>query len=275
MSDLKDDQKTSELKQGFNGTAREKGPQKTHKKHETPDRDLHALVDQLNDKYKHLEGEDLVRAFVRDGIFGDRIALQSSFGAEAALLLDIVANVKPDLPVLFNDTLLHFDETIHYRDTLIEQLGLTNVISLKPASYDLAGLDPHNDIHTESKEKRDLCCHFRKVAPMARATAGYDALINGRKKAHGGKRQTLDLFSLEGGKIKIQPLIHWDEDRIDAEFKARGLPKHPLVAEGYLSIGCRPEQCTTRGKGREGRWAQDGAGKTECKLHFGDNDFQI
>jgi len=249
----------SELKQGFNYKAG----------------DLKNLVNELNEKYKHLEGQDLLKALIDDDIFADGIALQSSFGAEAALLLDIVSRVKPDLPILFNDTLMHFDETIHYRDDLIARLGLTNVISLRPAAYDLDGLDPDDNLHASSKEGRDLCCHFRKVAPMARATEPYTALINGRKKSHGGKRTALGVFSLEGGKIKVQPLINWDAARIDQEFKERELPKHPLVAQGYLSIGCSPEKCTKPGKGREGRWAQDGAEKTECKLHFGASDFQI
>lgn len=232
-------------------------------------RSMAAIAADLNRRYEGLDGEDLVRVIFNDGVFGDRIALQSSFGAEAALLLDIVAKIDPAFPVLFNDTLMHFPETLQYKTTLVKQLGLTNVWNIYPDGP-MQTLDPQGDLHQGSTQSRDLCCQFRKVAPMASATQRFVALLNGRKKYHGGERTDLQIFTAENDYIKVNPLLNWDAERIDREFEERGLPRHPLWAQGFRSIGCSPEQCTRKpvnaNDPRSGRWASDD-GKTECKLH--------
>lgn len=207
----------------------------------------------------HLDGLDLIRAVAAD--FAGRLAVTSSFGAESAVLLDLVAQVDPGLPVLFIDTGELFDETVAYRDHLTAHLGLTNVQIIGPSreqrqqAADLWATDP------------DRCCHIRKVAPLAAAVQPYAALIDGRKQAHGFDRDSLPPLQLSGDVLKVSPLANWDEDRIDAWFVQRALPRHPLVAQGYRSIGCWP--CTRPTKPgespRAGRWA--GSAKTECGIH--------
>ncbi|MGE5476539.1 MAG: phosphoadenylyl-sulfate reductase [Bacteroidales bacterium] len=206
-----------------------------------------------------LEGGELIAAAARH--FAGRIAVTSSFGAESAVLLDLVAVVDPGLPVIFLDTGELFDETLEYRDTLARRLGLTNVVVVRPTD-------------AERKEAEELwqadaerCCELRKVRPLARAVAGFEALIDGRKRAHGFERGELATVQQSGGVVKISPLANWSEADIEARFLARELPRHPLVAQGYRSIGCWPcTRPTQPGEpARAGRWA--GSAKTECGIH--------
>lgn len=213
--------------------------------------------------YGGLDGLGLLRAMVTHE-FPGRIALASSFGAEAAVLLDFVATIDPATPVFFLDTEKLFEETLSYRDLLIARLGLTNVQVLRPDGAELAAEDPDGTLWSQDV---DACCNLRKTRPLDRALAGFDAWITGRKRFHGDTRATLPVIESEGGKIKINPLASWTADDIGAAFKARNLPPHPLVAQAYLSIGCAT--CTRRvnpgENARDGRWAQ--SDKTECGIH--------
>lgn len=210
--------------------------------------------------YGHLGGKDLIAAMTQQ-VYSGRIAVTSSFGAESAVLLDLVAQVDPSVPVIFLDTGELFDETLEYRYRLERQLGLTDVRVVRPSSEDLSEAE---DLW---RTDHDRCCYLRKVLPLARATEGFAALIDGRKQAHGFERQDLSSIQIVGGVAKISPLANWDEDDVQRAFKQRGLPVHPLVEQGYRSIGCWP--CTRPTKpgesARAGRWA--GSAKTECGIH--------
>lgn len=217
----------------------------------------------LNAAYDHLDGRELLRVII-EREFPGRIALASSFGAEAGILLDLVAEVAPKTPVLFLDTLKLFDETLRYKDQLVEQLGLTNIRVLRPDAAELAAEDPDETLWSRNY---DGCCDLRKVRPLDRALADYEAWITGRKRFHGNNRATLPMIEAEDGKIKINPLARWTPAEIVAAFKAKDLPLHPLVAKGYLSIGCTT--CTRRVNPdkavRAGRWTENE--KTECGIH--------
>jgi phosphoadenosine phosphosulfate reductase len=119
------------------------------------------------------------------------------------------------------------------------------------------------------QSRPDACCHVRKTIPLERALKGFDAWITGRKRFQASTRAALSAVELDvDGKVKVNPLASWSRDRIEAEFESRGLPRHPLEADGFLSIGCMP--CTDRvapGQDiRSGRWA--GLNKTECGIHM-------
>ncbi|MBX9633719.1 MAG: phosphoadenylyl-sulfate reductase [Magnetospirillum sp.] len=206
-----------------------------------------------------LDGKELIAAVARD--YAGRIAVTSSFGAESAVLLDLVAQVDPALPVIFLDTGELFDETLEYRDALERKLGLTNIRVVRPTDAD------RKEAEDLWRTDTDRCCELRKVRPLAKAVAGFDALIDGRKRAHGFDRGELGTVQSVGGVIKISPLANWSEAEIEAHFVARDLPRHPLVAQGYRSIGCWP--CTRPTKpgesARSGRWA--GSAKSECGIH--------
>lgn len=199
-----------------------------------------------------------------------RVAVSSSFGAESAVLLDLIAQVDRATPVLSVDTGMLFAETVAYRDQLIDHFGFTDVRILKPSEDLIGGTDPDGELHNHDP---DLCCQVRKVMPHAQAAADFDVLISGRKRFHGGGRGTLAPVHSEGGHIKVNPLATWSQGDMDGAFRQRNLPRHPLVTRGYPSIGCAT--CTQKsGAGedlRAGRWA--GKAKTECGLHLVAHEF--
>jgi phosphoadenosine phosphosulfate reductase len=221
----------------------------------------------LNRLYRGSDTLEMLTGVLQSGLAGD-VAVVSSFGAESAVLLHLVSRVDPGLPVLFLETGKHFPETLAYRDLLIERLGLTNVINLVPDAADLAKKDESG---LRWSYDPDGCCEIRKVKPLAKALAGYDATITGRKSFQSSTRANLPRFEIDNtdaqGRLKINPLIDWSPEDIAAYLAEFDLPPHPLVAEGYPSIGCSP--CTSRvadGEDpRSGRWR--GWDKTECGIH--------
>ncbi len=200
----------------------------------------------------------------RNAVAAGRLAVVSSFGTEAAVLLSIVAAVDRSIPVIFLDTGWLFEETIAYRDELAARLELTDVRTITPAPAALAERDPRRDLWFDHP---DACCALRKVEPLARALAPFDAWINGRKRYHGAERLRLPVVETDGRRLKFTPLARVSEGEIAEIFRSSGLPRHPLAAAGYRSVGCMP--CTSRtdpGEDiRAGRWR--GRGKTECGIH--------
>jgi phosphoadenosine phosphosulfate reductase len=218
----------------------------------------------LTDRYRDADDGTLLAALI-EREFAGRIALVSSFGAEAAVLLHMVATVDPSIPVVFLDTGKLFGETRRYRDQLTALLGLTDVRAIGPDPKRLDTIDPDGVLWYGNP---DMCCHIRKVEPLAQALEGFEAWITGRKGFHGGERSGLArIEGTEDGRIKVNPLAGWSRSRIEAYFSQFALPRHPLEADGYLSIGCMP--CTDRVRPgediRAGRWR--GREKTECGIH--------
>lgn len=199
------------------------------------------------------------------GILRDEMAVLSSFGAESALLLALVAEVDPSIPVLFLDTGMHFPETVQYRHELAKTLGLTNIVDITPVPAQLANRDPMGQLWAFDT---DACCQLRKVEPLDLAALPFPALVTGRKRSQAVTRHRLEAVEPDGaGRIKINPLADWTADDIDAEMTRRNLPRHPLSLQGYPSIGCAPcTQPVNAGEDpRAGRWA--GLSKTECGIH--------
>ncbi len=216
-------------------------------------------------RYGQLGAEAALRLAIRD-LFPGRIALVSAFGAESAVLLDMVARIDPATPVIFLDTGKHFGETLRYRDALAARLGLKDLRSVTPATADLSREDREGFLFARDP---DRCCHLRKTQPLQAALTGFEAWITGRKAFQAVTRAGLPLFETDGSRIKVNPLRHWRPEWIAEHFARHGLPPHPLEAEGYRSIGCY--SCTARSAPetdpRSGRWP--GLPKTECGIHFG------
>jgi phosphoadenosine phosphosulfate reductase len=194
----------------------------------------------------------------------ERLALVSSFGTESAALLKVMADVDPAIPVIFLDTGWLFEETLAYRDTLIATLGLRDVRSIKPLEETLSREDPNRELWFSDP---DACCRIRKVEPLARALAPFSAWINGRKRFQGGLRAAIPVVEQDGIRLKFNPFANVTREEIEAIYAAAKLPPHPLVASGFLSVGCMP--CTSRTSpdedARAGRWR--GRPKTECGIH--------
>jgi phosphoadenosine phosphosulfate reductase len=217
------------------------------------------------DMIESASAESVLERAVQDRFKG-KIALVSSFGTESAILLHMISEIDKTLPVIFLDTGKLFPETLAYRDALIESLGLTGVRSVRPSGAQLAAWDPDGRLWEKDV---DLCCAIRKTNPLDAALAGFEAWITGRKRAQGGTRSHLNLVETgPDGRITVNPLAHWDDGMIEAYFQAHDLPRHPLQAQGYTSIGCAT--CTARPHAgadkRSGRWA--GLDKTECGIHM-------
>ena len=194
-----------------------------------------------------------------------RVALVSSFGAESVALLHMASRIDPHLPVLFLQTEMLFPETIAYQEAVARSLGLRDVRRVAPDPLAAARRDPEGRLH---ERDTDACCALRKTEPLARALEPFDGWITGRKRYQGGARAALPTVEASDGRLKLNPLASWSREDVRAYMDAHGLPRHPLVARGYPSIGCSP--CTTPvapGEDvRAGRWR--GEGKDECGIHF-------
>ena len=201
--------------------------------------------------------------------FPGRTALVSSFGSESAVLLHMAAQIDPNTPILFLNTGKLFGETLRYRDRLQDLLGLGDIRSLAPHPADRAARDPEGTLWSRDT---DACCNFRKVIPLKRALDGFAAQVTGRKRFQTSARAGMQAVELFEGRFRFNPLADWTQDELDAYMTKHELPRHPLVEDGYPSIGCMP--CTRRvqsGEGyRDGRWS--GLDKDECGIHGVDGE---
>lgn len=230
--------------------------------------DLNALLTaraaQLNADLAGADAATILETSLRNAHTGD-LAMVSSFGAESVVLLHLLSKVAPDTPVLFLETGMLFPETLAYQTQVAETLGLTDVRILRPDTLDTFLHDPEGDLHVRDA---DTCCAIRKTKPLELALQHFDGVITGRKRHQTNDRATMDVVEVDAGKLRINPLATWTPQDIAAYMDAQDLPRHPLVAQGFASIGCAP--CTTKvapgEDARAGRWR--GRVKTECGIHF-------
>ena len=222
-----------------------------------------ADVERLTARYTELTTGEMLEDLLTGELAG-RVAAVSSFGTESAVLLDLVARVDKSAPVIFVNTQKMFGETLAYRDALAESLGLTDLRVVRPDPYRLAQRDATS---LRWSFDPDGCCEIRKVEPLRRALGPFDAWISGRKGFQAGTRTALPRFEIDEGRLKINPLADWDKSALDTYFAVHELPRHPLEAAGYPSIGCMPCTSVVRpGEDpRAGRWR--GWDKVECGIH--------
>lgn len=222
-----------------------------------------ADADRLNARFAGVDTAKMLDELLTGELRG-RIALVSSFGAESAVLLHLVAQVDKEVPLIFVNTQKIFGETLAYRDELAERLGYIDLRVYRPDPRILAARD---ETGLRWSYDPDGCCDIRKVEPLRRALSPFDAWISGRKGFQGKTRTALSRFEIDEGRLKLNPLADWSKLELDAYFEAHKLPRHPLEAEGYPSIGCAP--CTSKVRPgedpRAGRWR--GWDKVECGIH--------
>lgn len=213
---------------------------------------------ELNRSYQPLDFVQRIQRVYED-FPPERIMVTSSFAATSAYFLHIISTIRPSQKIHFIDTGYHFAETLEYKRSLEERFGL-QVIDVKP--------DPHHwRVSNEEQMWRtdpDLCCQVNKVAPLEEAKENFDLWISSLMRWQTPHRAGLEIFEERRGMIKFNPMIDITREQRDAYIREHDLPFHPLVAEGYHSIGC--SHCTVKGEGREGRW--QGKEKTECGLHL-------
>jgi len=227
---------------------------------------LNSKIAALNARYRHHSATSVLHHALHDRQAG-RLAMVSSFGAESVVLLHMLSVTRRDTPVIFIDTEMLFTETLVYQQELTERLGLSNLRILRASALELLIKDPDQALH---KRDTDACCALRKTEPLNRALKGFDGWITGRKRFQSGRRAALQFFEIDPGsnRLKINPLAHWSPGDIRDYIEENRLPRHPLVARGYPSIGCMP--CTTPATPdedpRAGRWRNND--QDECGIHF-------
>ncbi len=222
-----------------------------------------ADADALTARFEGVDTLTMLRALFAEDLLG-KTAVVSSFGAESAVLLHLIAATDPSIPVIFVDTLKMFPATLAYRDTLVAAFGIEHSWTVEP---DITALFAQDEKGLRWSYDPDGCCAIRKVEPLARAKHGLDSWISGRKAFQSSTRQNIARFEVEDGRLKVNPLGDWVRADLAAYFDRFTLPRHPLEAEGYPSIGCQP--CTSRVQPgedpRAGRWR--GWDKVECGIH--------
>jgi phosphoadenosine phosphosulfate reductase len=219
----------------------------------------------LNGMFDEMDAVGVLRQAATEILPGD-LAIVSSFGADSAVLLHLVAQVDPSLPVYFLETGKHFPETLAYVETLKKQFGLINVIAIHPDPADIARFDPDGQLWETDP---DSCCHIRKTEPLEPITEQFGGWVTGRKRFQTVERGVLPHFELTSDdRIKVNPLAYFSDEDVNQYKRDHGLPEHPLFDKGYKSIGCAP--CTSvvaEGEDpRAGRWR--GLNKKECGIHF-------
>ena len=226
---------------------------------------LKELAERRNLLHRKSDAQTVLRHALDDQSIGP-VALVSSFGAESVVLLHMIAEIDKATPVIFLDTEMLFPETLAYQREVAAQLGLTDVRIASPDRGEVLTEDVDGILHLADT---DACCDLRKTRPLEKALDGFGGWVTGRKQFQNGQRAQLPLYEKDGRRIKINPLAGWSAQDLKAYMDKHDLPRHPLVAQGYPSIGCMP--CTTRVSAHEdpraGRWR--GSEKTECGIHFG------
>ncbi len=204
----------------------------------------HTFRERLGLLYEYFDPEDIL--------------VTSSFGTRSVFLLHLLSEIRPDQKIHFIDTTYHFPETLAYKDQLIEQFGL-NVLDVLP--------DQAQNVMTREEswwnDHPKMCCTINKVQPMDAVIAKHKVWVAGLMAWQTKFRSRLDIFTQQGDIVKFHPFLDIDEGEFLYHLSSNKLPRHPLVDQGYGSVGCT--HCTRRGEGRTGRWRD--SNQTECGLH--------
>ena len=215
-------------------------------------------IAELNRHYQPLGFEDRLRKLYTD-FKPEKIMVTSSFAATSAYFLHIISRIRPEQIIFFIDTGFHFEETLLYRDYLIGLYHL-KVQDIKADAY-------QHEFSVKEKlyeKDPDFCCTINKINSLEEIKPNYDIWMSSLMSWQTDHRAGLAIFEERRGIIKFNPMIDVSREERDAYIAEHKLPFHPLVAEGYSSIGCT--HCTVKGEGRSGRWL--GKPKTECGLHL-------
>ena len=199
--------------------------------------------------------------------FGGSIALATSLGNQTLVIIDMLHRMGRKVPTFCIDTDLLFEETYQLWSDIEMRYGIRIERLHSPLS-----LEDQNSIFGENlwEAQPDQCCRIRKVLPLRQRIQGMGAWITGLRRTPGSSTRG-DVRGVEwdlvNGLFKVNPLWAWRREDVLNYISAQGIPTHPLLAQGYQSIGCTPcTRPTTGSNERSGRWSAHA--KTECGLHF-------
>jgi phosphoadenosine phosphosulfate reductase len=208
---------------------------------------------------------------------GKRLVASTSFGLQAAVMLDLIAENAPEIPVVFIDTGYHFPETYLYAEQLKERLGID--LRIFQPRYSSARMEAlHGRLWETGKEGTDKYAMITKIEPMDRALRelGADAWISGVRRSQSSTRIERPFAEQQKKTLKIYPILDWADAQVSAYMHDRGLPTHPLADQGYVTMG---DWHSTRPaiNGLHAESTRFNGEKYECGLHLdsGNSDFQI
>ncbi|MDH5608228.1 MAG: phosphoadenylyl-sulfate reductase [Cyclobacteriaceae bacterium] len=196
---------------------------------------------------------------------GKRMFTTSSFQTHSLVMLHILSKIDPTIPVYFINTGYLFPETISFRDEVAESFGL-NVIDLKSNTPKYLQREPSGKLMFTTDP--DHCCFLNKTQPMEQVLLTFDIWINGVRADQSAVRKAMKTEQPAPFQcMRFHPMLNWDKKKIFAYIREHNLPRHPLDAKGYISIGCEPctQRLTPEMQEREARWF--GLNKVECGLH--------
>lgn len=215
-------------------------------------------IKKLNAKYAPMPFEKRIACLYED-FSPERILVTSSFAATSAYFLHIISTIRPTQEIAFVDTGFHFAQTLAYKEYLTSLFNL-KVINVKAEEWKHAHTANEKVYETDP----DFCCSINKVEPLDLIKPNYDVWVSSLMRWQTEHRAGLDIIEERRGILKFNPMLDVTKKERDTYIQEHKLPFHPLVAEGYLSIGCT--HCTVKGDARSGRWI--GKPKTECGLHL-------
>jgi phosphoadenosine phosphosulfate reductase len=227
-------------------------------------------VDGLNRQFIDSTAEEALSWFVTE--FNGRIAFSTSLGAEDQVIMHMLATVKKPVKIFTLDTGRLFQETYDTLDITQKKYGMTIGVYFPDAAMveEMVRTKGIN-LFYDSIENRRLCCQIRKIEPLKRALQGMEVWVTGLRKEQSVTRSEAAMIEWDAGLeiIKINPLIHWDSERLWQYLRDNMIPVNELHAQGYPSIGCMP--CTRAVEPgedvRAGRWWWELAQYKECGLH--------
>ena len=232
-------------------------------------------VDQVNDAFARMNAGERV-SWLREQ-FGARLVLSSSFGLQAAVMLHLVSQHAPDVPVIWLDTGYLFPETYRYAEALIDALGV-NVKVYHPRLTAARQEALYGKLWKQGEKGNTRYGLINKVEPMNRALQdlGADIWISGLRRSHSSSRVNRQFAEQQKRTLKIYPILDWDDAQVSDYYHDHHLPKHPLEVEGYQTMGdWHSTSPVVNGGSAEG--SRFGGEKYECGLHLdsGSSDFQI
>nr|MBV6630638.1 phosphoadenylyl-sulfate reductase [Oceanococcus sp. HetDA_MAG_MS8] len=213
---------------------------------------------ELNAEFAPCHFEERIRKLY-DYFDESRTLITSSFAATSAYFLHIIHRIRPTQKIAFIDTGYHFQQTLEYKEYLSQLYGL-EVFALKAEDW------KHQFTQDDKtwEKNPDFCCSINKVEPLEAVKPNYHVWVSSLMRWQTDHRADMDIFEIRRGILKFNPMIDVTREERDAYIREHDLPFHPLVEQGYQSIGCT--HCTLKGDDRSGRWA--GKPKTECGLHL-------
>jgi phosphoadenosine phosphosulfate reductase len=219
-------------------------------------------LNKLNEQFETATPQEIMRWAMQT--YGQKAALSSSFGAQSVVLLHMLVEIDPTIPVLFLDTGHLFQETHQFKNQLQQRLKF-NLKEFKATPQEVAQVNAR--LANNSVEK-GTCCDDVKVRLMQESLQGVECWMAGLRRGQADTRKNIKIIEQYGtGLIKVHPIANWSGKDTYDYMKKFDLPFHPLWEKCYKSIGCEP--CTTLplpGQDeRSGRWA--GQDKTECGIH--------